>query len=138
MMGLLTAGLATPVALATVALIGYVVGHRRSRQPQPLPDLEAINRTFNQKLQSANDLIIKVESISDQLRRSMAAHHCAVSRAREEFQVLTERHSHDADPAHHMHLQEMMLPTQRLSDDIAQAYDELRQQSQALELLRTH
>ncbi len=129
-MGLLTFGLATPVALATVALIGYLVGRRWQR---PAEDWETIRR----RLEGTNDLIIKVESISDQLRRSMAAHHCTVARFHDQFQVLSEMHSHDTDPAHHMHLQDVLAPTQRLSDDIAQAYDELRQQTQALERLRT-
>jgi hypothetical protein len=128
-MGILTAGLAAPVALAVVAMIGYLAGRRRK---QPSFDWDAINR----KLAHANDLIVKAESISDQLRRSMATHHCTVSRFREQFQRLSDQHRQDTDPAHHMHLQEMLGPTERLSDDIALAYDELRQQAQALERLR--
>ncbi len=129
-MDLLTTGLAAPVALATVALIGYLAGCRRK---QPSVDWE----TIHHRLESANDLIVKVESISDQLRRSMATHHCTVSRFREQFQRLSDQHSQDTDPAHHMHLLEMLAPAQRLTDDIALAYDELRRQKQALERLRT-
>ncbi len=81
-------------------------------------------------------MIAKVESISNQLRRSMATHHCTVTRCRDQIQVLSQLHSHETDPTHHMHLQEVLDPTRRLTDDIALAYDELRQKSQELERLR--
>ncbi len=127
-MDFLNSALTTPVALAVVALLGYLVGRRR---PQPVPGLDTATR----RLQDANNLIVQVESISDQLRRSMAAHHCTVSRFHEQFRTLSQQPD-DAEPAHHIHLRDMLAPAQRLTDDIAQAYDELRQQTCALQRLR--
>lgn len=123
-------GLAAPVALACVALIGYVVVNRRRRN-RAQGKLE-----LNLKLDQANALIARVELVSDQLRRSMANHHSNVSRCRDQIQVLSERHSDDTDQAHHMHLLEVLGPTERLSDEIAHAYDELRQHTRTLRSLR--
>jgi diguanylate cyclase len=123
-------GLTSPVALALVALLGYIVGHhqRRPQQQEP-PSLLTLDET--------DALIDEIEGISNQLRQSMATHHVAVSRCREEIRVLSEHHASDPDDAHHMHLQAMLAPTDRLSHDIAQAYDELRQHTHALARLRT-
>ncbi len=129
-MGIVITGLAAPVALAAVALIGYLVGHRQ-RQTRANEMLQ-----LTSKLDHANALIAQVESVSDQLRRSMATHHSTVTHCREQIQILSERHHSDTDPAHHMHLQEVLGPAKRLSDDIAHAYDELRQHSRSLQRLR--
>ena len=129
-MGIVITGLAAPVALAVVALIGYLVGHhqRRSRANKMLE--------LNSKLDHTNALIAQVESVSDQLRRSMAAHHSTVMRCRDQIELLSRRHANGSEPAHHMQLQDVLGPTQRLSEDIAHAYDELRQHSRSLQRLR--
>ena len=129
-MGFVITGLATPVALACVALIGYLVGNRKRRKrAQGMLEL-------NSKLDQANALIARVESVSNQLRQSMATHHSTVTRCREQIQVLSDSHSGDTDLSHHMRLQDVLGPTQRLSDDIAHAYDELRQHTRTLRSLR--
>ena len=129
-MDIVTSGLTTPVALAMVALIGYTVGiyQRRAKREELLK--------LSDKLRHADQLIAQVASVSDQLRCSMATHHSTVARCREEIRILGEKHTRDAEPAHHMHLQDVLAPTKRLSDDIAHAYDELRQHSQELQRLR--
>ncbi len=129
-MDIFITGLAAPVALASVALIGYLVGQREQRQ-RARKRLDTVN-----KLNDTNSLIAQVEMVSDQLRRSMATHHSTVTHCRETIQRLSEKHSNDSDRAHHAHLLDFLGPTQRLSDDIAQAYDELRKHSQSLERLR--
>ncbi len=120
--------LAAPAALASVALIGYMVGQRKRR---PQIKLEATDR-----IDDTNTLIAQVEMVSDQLRRCMATHHSTVARCREKIQRLSEKHADDTDRAHHAHMQEFLGPTQRLSDDIAHAYDELRKHTRALHRLR--
>ncbi|MHB8953515.1 MAG: hypothetical protein ACYC4U_11140 [Pirellulaceae bacterium] len=124
-------GLTGPVALALVALLGYLVGtRRRPATPASAADDAAAAET--------DALIEKIAHISDQLRQSMATHHSTVGRCREQIRVLSESHSSDSDSAPHMHLQAMLGPTDRLSHDIALAYDELRQQTRKLAGLRGH
>jgi len=129
-MHIVITGLAAPVALACVALIGYLVG-RRQRQQRANRLLE-----LTRKLDETHVLITRVQKLSDQLRCSMASHHGTVTRCQEQIQILSQQHSGDADAAHHMHLLEVLGPTRRLSDDIAHAYDELRQHTSALRHLR--
>jgi hypothetical protein len=123
-------GLTGPVALALVALLGYFVGyHQRRRAARSSVSLMSLDET--------DALIDKIESISNQLRQTMATHHSTVSRCREQIRVLSESHVSDADTAPHIHLQALLAPTDRLSQDIALAYDELRQHTHALARLRT-
>ena len=124
-------GLTGPVALALVALLGYLIGaHQRRRA--------AGRRGSAMPLDETDALIDRIESISNQLRQSMATHHYTVSRCREQIRVLSERHGSDTDTAPHVHLQTLLAPTDRLSQDIALAYDELRQHTHALARLRAH
>ena len=122
-------GLTGPVALALVALVGYLVGARQRRREShdPVPPIS---------LDETDALIDRIASISDQLRQSMATHHSTVNRCREQIRILSESHTADTDNARHMHLQAMLAPTERLSHDIALAYDELRQHTHALTRLR--
>lgn len=127
-MGITFIGLTGPVALALVALLGYFVGYRRRRA--------ADGRMSPLSLDETDALIEKIESISNQLRQSMATHHYTVSRCREQIRVLSESHVSDTETTPHVHLQTLLAPTDRLSLDIALAYDELRQQTHALARLR--
>ena len=128
-MGLTITGLTAPVALALVALVGYLVGRRRRHEAMGVPALPTADET--------DALIEKIEHVSNQLRQSMATHHSTVNRCREQIRVLSESHSADSDSAPHMHLQAILGPTDRLSHDIALAYDELRQHTRDLARLRT-
>ena len=128
-MGLTITGLTAPVALALVALVGYLVGRQRRREAMGVPPLPTLAET--------DALIEKIAHVSNQLRQSMATHHSTVNRCREQIRVLSESHSADSDSAPHMHLQAILGPTERLSHDIALAYDELRQHTRDLARLRT-
>jgi hypothetical protein len=130
-MDIIIASMTAPVALALVALLGYWVGrHRRSS--------EGSGDVSRSSTPDAEQLIARIESISNQLRQSLAASHCTVTRYREEIRILSERHAADAEGTPHMHWQAVLDPTERLSHDLAVAYDELRQHTHALARLRTH
>lgn len=123
-------GLIGSGTVLSVLAAGYLAA-RRQRQHRAEEMLELAS-----KLDQASALIAKVKSVSDDLRRVMATHHSALAEYRDQIQVLHDKQFLDLDPAHHMHLQEALKPTQRLSDDIAHAYDELRQHTWALQQLR--
>jgi hypothetical protein len=129
-MGLTLIGLATPVALALVAFLGYCVGRSGGSDQTVWPAEQAAQ-------DKADAIIERIEHISSQLRQSMATHHSTVNRCREQIRLLSEAHSAESDSTRHMHLQAMLGPTERLTHEIAVAYDELRQHSRHLEQLRT-
>jgi hypothetical protein len=130
-MNILVASMTAPVALALVALLGYWAGrHRRATG--------SLARAHQPATADPDQLIARIESISNQLRQSLAASHCTVTRYREEIRILSERHAADAEGTPHMHWQAVLAPTERLSHDLAVAYDELRQHTHALARLRTH
>ncbi len=131
-MDLMLLQLAAPVALACVALLGYLVGRVRRRGSS------ARRVDWTNRMERANALIAQAESLSDQLRRVMATHHSTVSRCQQQIQILSQGHDSAPDPAHLTQLQAMLAPTQELSDDIAHAYDQLRRHSHALRNLRSH
>ena len=124
-------GLSAPVAIALVALIGYWYG-RRQRPPNRRTDA-----IIDLKLHRTIALINQVESISDQLRRSMAIHHSNVNHCREQIRIISEQHDGSVEPHYQDSIKEMLGPTDRLSHDIAVAYDELRQQTNELTQLRS-
>lgn len=130
-MGLTLVGLATPVALALIAFLGYCVGRRSWSDDTVGPAEHGVQ-------EKADAIIERIEHISNQLRQSMATHHSTVNRCREQIRLLSEAHSAESDSSRHMHLQAMLGPTERLTHEIAIAYDELRQHSRHLEQLRTY
>lgn len=122
-------GLSAPVALASVALLGYLVGLRQRRR-------DDAQSGSQEPWDDARLLISQVESVSEQLRCSMAAHHSTVTRCQEQIQRLSQRLRDEPDTVHPAHWEDILAPTQRLTDDIAHAYDELRRHTHALRRLR--
>lgn len=120
-----------PTALALVTLLGYWAG----RRARPL------KRTAGTGIPSPPDtdqLLARIESISNQLRQSLAASHCRVTRYQEEIRILSQHHGAGPEGVPPAHCQAVLGPTERLSHELAVAYDELRQHTHALAQLRTH
>ncbi len=118
-------GIPTPVALAAVAVIGYLVGRRRRGEDK--------NRgVARRELKRAKAVIRELESIAREVRRSLATHHTSVLHFREQVTQLSAQ----KDTAVWQRLSEeaerMLKPTMRLSTQIAHAYDEIRQQTNLL------
>jgi len=128
----------TAILVATVSCVAFLsvlLARRSSGRRQHRRKAEEMLELAS-RLDKASALIAKVESVSDELRRAMAAHHSTLAHYRDQMQMLSNKQFLDLDPAHHTHLQEALKPTQRLSDDIAHAYDELRRHTRSLQRLR--
>lgn len=128
-------GMTTPVALALVALLGYLVGWRarQVRQTAQRPPVAESDPDWNE----ARQLAEQMELISNDLRRRMASHHFVVGRFRDQIRVLSQSHAGDEEPVPHARFTEMLAPADQLSHDIATAYDELRQHASSLARLRS-
>lgn len=118
-------GIPTPVALAAVAVMGYLVGRR----------YRAGNRAAEgarRELQRAEAVIRDLETISQQVRRSLAAHHSSVLRFKEQVARLSRQREDAAWQELSNEAERMLQPTMALSTKIAHAYDEIRRHTNSL------
>jgi diguanylate cyclase (GGDEF)-like protein len=116
-----------PVALATVALIGYWVGSIRRRRRE---HFDHINARY--ELKRARTVIRQLEAISTQVRRSLARHHTSVERFKQRLNKLSEEQNGAAWVSLSEEADRVLRPTLWLSSQIAHAYDEIRQQTNLL------
>ncbi len=116
-----------PVALAAVALIGYLVG-RRKREEQRV-DGEAQAR---RELKRAQCVAKELERIAESVRRGIATHHSSVLKFKERVSTLSGDQQEGAWQELCGEAEDMLKPTLKLAAQLATAYDEIRQQSNNL------
>jgi diguanylate cyclase len=116
-----------PVALAAVALIGYLVG-RRNREEQK-GDGEAQSR---RELKRAHGVAKELERIAESVRRGIATHHSSVLKFKERVSSLGGDEQDAAWQELCGEAEDMLKPTLKLAAQLATAYDEIRQQSNNL------
>jgi diguanylate cyclase len=112
-----------PVALAFVALIGYVFGRRSS---SPGSDAPVKSR---RELRRAQLVAAELEKIAWDLRKALVRHHTSVSKFRERVGKLSEQQQEAAWKDLCREAEEVLRPTLRLAAQISNAHDEIRQQS---------
>src|SRR5262245_26564488 len=119
-------GLPIPVALACVAVIGYIVG--RLQRPGSPPTSDATRR----ELQRAQAIVQDLEKIAHRVRRELALQLANLSTFKRRVGQLTKT----ADAADWKLLcdeaERLLKPTQNLAMQLAHAYDGIRQQSSRL------
>jgi diguanylate cyclase (GGDEF)-like protein len=119
-------GLPIPVALATVALFGYLFGRfQRSTSGQ---NSDATRR----ELKRAQAVVGDLEKIAQRVRRELALHHANLATFKRRVCELSQS-SNFGDWQHLCEEAERLLkPTQDLAMQLAHAYDGIRQQSSRL------
>ena len=127
MMDLTAINLPISVALALVALLGYLVG-RGARGARQITDAEQARH----ELKRAKSVARELEQISEQIRKSLATHHSSVVRFKDRVTELGGREKEIAWKELCQEAEQMLKPTLRLAVQIAHAYDEIRQQSNHL------
>lgn len=120
------AGLPVPVALATVAVLGYLIGQRQ--RPRTGEASEATRR----ELKRAKAIVQDLERISQRVRRELALHHANLTSFKRRVNELSR-----APEASDWRLlcdeaERLLKPTQDLAMQLAHAYDGIRQQSSKL------
>jgi hypothetical protein len=125
LMDLAAIGIPVPVALAAVAVLGYLFGRRRAARGAELSHAR-------RELKRAKAVIRELESISNQVRTSLAEHQTSILAFKDRVSALGK----DGSSAGWQELcdeaERILQPTLRLSNEIAQAYDEIRQQTHLL------
>jgi len=114
------------VALAAVALVGYLVG--RWQRPCLFPAGDATRR----ELKRAQAIVLDLEKIAHRVRRELALHHANLASFKRRVGELADT----ADGADWKLLcdeaERLLKPTQDLAMQLAHAYDGIRQQSSRL------
>lgn len=114
------------VALAVVAVIGYFVGRRQRI-------IAAENDQHSRReLKRARAIARDLERITQEVRKSLARHHASVARFKNRVSVLGGDRSEAAWKELCHEAESILGPTMQLATHIAQAYDQIRQQSSQL------
>jgi diguanylate cyclase (GGDEF)-like protein len=112
------------VALAAVAVIGYVFGRSQARRPKAAPPNEEVLR--------ATQIARQLETIAGTLRRDLASHRVEVERFQRQINSAAGLDGDLAWESLRDEAERVLGPTLRLVGQVATAYDQIRQQSQAL------
>jgi diguanylate cyclase (GGDEF)-like protein len=113
-----------PVALAVVATLGYLFGRQQLRAASTRVAIQA-----RRELRRARLVAKELERIARTIRRNLARHQIRVCRFKERVSRLNaERQESDWENLCH-EADELLQPTVRLANQIADAYDQIRQQS---------
>jgi diguanylate cyclase (GGDEF)-like protein len=112
-----------PVALAFMTALGYLVS-RWSR-----PAASDIVVRSRRELKRAQAVAIELEKIAWTVRQSLAKHHASVSRFKERVGRLSDGQQDAAWKDLCREAENILRPTLQLATQIANAYDEIRQQS---------
>jgi diguanylate cyclase len=121
-------GLPVTVALAAVALIGYMFGQRTRTKM-----MAALDNRRQQELERAARIAWQLENIADTLRKDLVSHHAQVASFKRR---LRQARDHATDEAWELLCTEaeaILGPTMQLAHQLSHAYDQIRQQSEALE-----
>ncbi len=122
-MDLWTIEIPVPVALAFMAAIGYLV----SLWKRPATNDMVIRS--RRELHRAQVVASELEKIAWSVRQSLAKHHASVLRFKERVGKLSDRQQDAAWRELCREAEEILKPTLQLGTQIANAYDEIRQQS---------
>lgn len=118
--------LPVPVALAAVAVLGYVMG-RRTSSTQAVESDRA-----RRELKRARAVARELETIAETVRKSLASHHASIAHFKDRVRELSGSQQEGSWQELCREAEEMLKPTLRLATQIAGAYDEIRQQSNHL------
>ena len=115
-----------PVALAVIAILGYMVG-RKSRA-QALNEVDRARR----ELRRAKAVAKELEQIAEGVRRQLASHHLSIARFKDRVGELSGKETETGWTDLCREAEEILKPTLRLAEQISRAYDEIRQQTNHL------
>jgi diguanylate cyclase len=122
-MELWTMQIPTPVVLAVLCLIGYMAIRKT-----PATNTDVMIRS-RRELKRAQTVARELENISRVVRQHLAEHHSSVSRFRERVNRLHHNQQDAAWKELCQEAEDILKPTLKLASQIANAYDEIRQQS---------
>lgn len=118
-------GLPASVALAAVALLGYLFGQRTKPAPSEPAQLR-------RELKRARGIIRDLEKVAQQVRRDLAKHQGSLGKFRTRLRYLCENGDQEPIDLLASETDKMLEPTQQLTTRLTQAYEMIRQQADQL------
>jgi len=115
-----------PVALAVVTTVGYVMGRCSSARPGK------VDTHSKRELRRARCVARDLEKIARTVRKNLSRHHASVTKFRQRVDQLSEQEQAAAWKELCREAEGMLAPTMQLANQIANAYDQIRQQSHHL------
>ncbi len=112
------------VALAAVALIGYLFG-QRTRQPSAKPVDEKLTFERVRAIQIAKEL----QEVAQQIRQDVSSHQSKIAKFKSRVGVLQRNESNESWQTLSDEAEALLAPTMKLATKLSFAYDQLRQQS---------
>ena len=111
-----------PLALAVIATLGYLISRRTTASN------DMVIRS-QRELKRAQAVAAELEKIAWTVRQNLAKHHASVLRFKERVNQLSNQEQDAAWRDLCREAEEILKPTLQLASQIANAYDEIRQQS---------
>lgn len=124
----LGAGLPETVALAAVAVIGYLFGQRTRKNT-----FAALDGERQSELERASRIARQLETIARALRQDLAGHHSQLTRFKRRLGEAQAKGDEQAWQLLCAEAELILTPTMQLAQQLSLAYDSIRQQSDALE-----
>jgi diguanylate cyclase (GGDEF)-like protein len=112
-----------PVALAAVAVLGYLVGRRRTGGPDS-PEMQS-----RRELKRAQHVARELEKIAESVRQHLATHHSSIVQFKDRVFSLGAEKNEASWQELCTEAEGMIRPTLKLATQLASAYDEIRQQT---------
>jgi len=117
----------TSLALAAVAVMGYLVGRWRNAAPQNIVAIES-----RREVKRAQLVAKELEQIAEQVRVNLAQHHASVARFKDRVRQVKAGAQSEGWNDICQEAEGILGPTLELAQQIAKAYDEIRQQGNHL------
>lgn len=121
-------GLPATFALAAVALIGYLFGNRTRGSKAA-----AIDERRQHELDRAARIAWHLETIANRLRTDLVSHHAQLNTFKRSLRQAKDEGQDKSWEKLCVEAEAMLGPTMQLAHQLSLAYDEIRQQSDALE-----
>ncbi len=115
-----------PVALAVIAVLGYLAG--RTSRARALNEADKARR----ELRRAKAVAKELEQIAEGVRRQLASHHMSIARFKDRVSELSDHDKSAGWSELGREAEQILKPTLRLAEQISRAYDEIRQQTNHL------
>jgi diguanylate cyclase (GGDEF)-like protein len=121
-------GLPVTAALAAVALFGYMFGQRTRSS-----EVAALDERRQQELDRAVRTAHQLETIAESLRRDLVTHHAQVAQFKRRLRQAKQIGNDKAWEWLCVEAEAILGPTMQLAHQLSHAYDQIRQQTEALE-----
>jgi diguanylate cyclase (GGDEF)-like protein len=115
-----------PVALSVIAVVGYLVG--RSSRARAVHEADRARR----ELRRAKLIAKELEQVADSVRKHLANHQQAIALFKERLTGLAGKDKEAAWQNLCGESEQILKPTLRLAEQMSQAYDEIRRQTNQL------